>query len=458
MLDTTATQLLSKRIPSNFVVGVATASWQVEGDREGRGSSIWDDFAAVPGNIKDGSVANPACDHVNMLETDLDILADLGVDAYRFSFSWPRVMPGAGAPSAPGLDFYERLIDGLLARDIKPVATLYHWDLPSELQALGGWRNKDIYGKFADYADLLSSRFADRVSMWATFNEPWVSAFLGYATKIHAPGLGDPAAGLEVAYNLMVSHGHAMDALRANGAKSPGIVLNLTEVIAENASVSAIADHVDSLQNRFWLDLLAGRGIDPELMARTSSVTDWSFVEDAGVAKAATPIDWLGVNYYTPFRIVDSNSKAESGAVGQDFSLFPGTPSGGAMQPREPRTEMGWEIHPSSMTQTLVQTAQRLPDVPIYITENGAAFNDEFRNGEVLDYDRVEFLTSHINAALNALDQGVELRGYFAWSLMDNIEWAEGLTKRFGIYYVDHETQIRTPKLSAGLIKALSKH
>jgi beta-glucosidase len=455
MLDTTAIDSLSARIPSNFVVGAATASWQIEGDSQGRGSSIWDDFAAVPGNIKDGTKADPACDHVNRLETDLNLLAELGVDAYRFSISWPRVKPGDKEPSSSGIDFYNRLIDGLLEREIKPVATLYHWDLPSELQALGGWDNKDIYHRFADYAELMAKHYGDRVAMWATFNEPWVSAFLGYATKIHAPGIGDPAAGLRVAYNLMVSHGYAMDVLREYKVQQPGIVLNLTEVISEDSSVDHIADHVDSLQNRFWLDILAGRGIDQKLIERTRAVTDWSFVNQADLAKAAQPIEWLGINYYTPSRLIPSESWGDSGAVGQDFSLYPGTPLGAAMSPPEPRTEMGWEIHAPSMTTTLKQTAERLPDVPLYITENGGAFDDKLVDGEVNDSDRVDYYLNHINAALDAKDHGVDLRGYFAWSLMDNIEWAEGLAKRFGITYVDHVSQKRTPKLSYKMFQEL---
>jgi beta-glucosidase len=455
MLDTTAIDNLSKRINSDFIFGAATASWQIEGDSAGRGRSIWDDFADVPGNIKDRSKADPACDHVNRYQEDLDLLANLGVDAYRFSFSWPRVKPGNAKVSEKGMDFYERLIDGLLDRGIKPVATLYHWDLPSELQETGGWLNKEIYDHFADYAELMSAKFADRVEMWATFNEPWVSAFLGYATKIHAPGLGIPAAGLEAAYNLMVSHGYAMEALRANGAKNAGIVLNLTSVIADDPEVSRVADHVDALQNRFWLDLLAGRGIDQKLIDATASVTDWSFVSQEDVKKAAARIDWLGINYYTPFRLIAAETAGDSGAVGQDFSLFPGAPEGAAMKPLEPRTEMGWEIHAPSLTRTLQQTSQRLAGVPLFITENGGAFPDVLEDGQVDDKGRIDYYLGHINAALDAMDEGVDLRGYFAWSLIDNIEWAEGLTKRFGIVHVDHSTQVRTPKQSYFMLKKL---
>ncbi|BDQ00042.1 GH1 family beta-glucosidase [Aquiluna sp. KACHI24] len=448
---------LAKRLPQGFVLGAATASWQIEGDSAGRGRSIWDDFADVPGNIKDGTKADPACDHVNRLESDLDLLKSLGLDAYRFSVSWPRVMPGAKTASEQGLDFYDRLIDGLLERDIMPALTLYHWDLPSELQAIGGWTNPEIHKYFADYATLLGEKFADRVERWATLNEPWVSAFLGYATKIHAPGLGNPAAGLEAAYRLMTAHASGAVALRAAGAKNVGTVLNLTTAISDDPKVDHIADYVDLLQNRFWLDLLAGRGIDPLLVERTKQFTDWSFVSDQQLAQISKPIDWLGINYYTPFRVVPVSTEGGAWAVGQDFSLFPGTPAGGQMAPREPRTEMGWEIHPQSMTTTLQQTASRLPGVPLYITENGGAFPDNLVDGKVDDQDRISYYHSHISAVADAVDAGVDVRGYFAWSLMDNIEWAEGLTKRFGIVHVDYETMRRTPKASAEFLSALAK-
>lgn len=448
---------LAQRLPQGFVLGAATASWQIEGDSAGRGRSIWDDFADVPGNIKDGTKADPACDHVNRLESDLDLLKSLGLDAYRFSVSWPRVMPGAKAASKKGLDFYDRLIDGLLERNIMPALTLYHWDLPSELQAIGGWTNPEIHKYFADYATLLGEKFADRVERWATLNEPWVSAFLGYATKIHAPGLGNPAAGLEAAYRLMTAHASGAAALRATGAKNVGTVLNLTTAISDDPQVDHIADYVDLLQNRFWLDLLSGRGIDPLLIERTKQFTDWSFVLDEQLNQIANPIDWLGINYYTPFRVVPASTEGGAWAVGQDFSLFPGTPAGAQMAPREPRTDMGWEIHPQSMTTTLQQTSSRLPGVPLYITENGGAFPDKLVDGKVNDQDRISYYHSHISAVADAIDAGVDVRGYFAWSLMDNIEWAEGLTKRFGIVHVDYQTMQRTPKASADFLSALAK-
>jgi beta-glucosidase len=455
MSDTTPASRLAKRFPSNFIVGAATASWQVEGDSLNRGSSIWDDFASVPGNISDGTKADPACDHVNRLEEDLDNLAWLGVDAYRFSVSWPRVMPGGKSKSDAGLDFYERLVDGLRARNIKPVLTLYHWDLPSELQAIGGWNNRDIHNYFADYTEIVASRLGDKVDMWATLNEPWVSAYLGYTTKIHAPGLGDAAKGFEAAYRLMTAHASALEVLRSHGLKNLGTVLNLTTAIADEPEVEHIADYVDLLQNRFWLDLLAGRPLEQQLFDNTKHITDWAFLQEDQLKKIAAPIDWLGINYYTPFRVIAASEQSKR-AVGQDFSLFPGTPSGAAMNPLEPRTEMGWEIHAPSMTSTLIATAERLPGVPLYVTENGGAFDDKLVDGQVQDSGRVDYYLSHINASLDAMDQGVDLRGYFAWSLMDNIEWAEGLAKRFGIFYVDHVTQVRTPKDSAKLIRELT--
>jgi beta-glucosidase len=454
---TISPQDLAARFPKSFKLGAATASWQIEGDSAGRGRSIWDDFADVPGNIKDGTKADPACDHVNRLDQDLDLLAGLGFTDYRFSVSWPRVMPGGTKASAKGLDFYDRLIDGLLSRGIKPALTMYHWDLPSELQAEGGWTKPGIEEDFYNYASLLATRYADRVDRWATLNEPWVSAFLGYATKIHAPGLGDPAKGLEAAYRLMTAHATGMTALRENGARNAGTVLNLTTVIADSRSVENVADYVDLLQNRFWLDLLSGRGLSELLVERTKDITDWSFVSQSQLADIAKPIDWLGINYYTPFRVIEAGSSAGAEAVGQDFSLFPGAPVGGQMNPLEPRTEMGWEIHAPSMTTTLKQTSERLRGVPLYITENGGAFDDKLVDGQCDDQGRLDYYATHLSACADAIDQGVDLRGYFAWSLLDNIEWAEGLTKRFGIVHVDPQTQVRTPKSSAYYLRDLAK-
>lgn len=450
--DAAAAQLAA-RMPQDFIFGTATSSWQIEGSSATRGRSIWDDFAAVQGNIIDGTQADPACDHINRWRDDLDTLAWLGVAAYRFSFSWPRLLPdGKGAINKSGLDFYDRLIDGLLERGIKPVATMYHWDLPSKLQSDGGWASAHIYGAFTEYAELLASHFADRVDRWATLNEPWVSAYLGYATKIHAPGLGDPAKGLEVAYRLLVAHARALEVLRKHKAKNCGIVLNLSPVIAEDDGVAHAAAHMDGLLSRFWLDLLAGRGIPSDLIAGTASISDWSFVDGDDLKSISAPIDWLGINYYFPTRIASQSGQEMGKIVGNNNEVFPGTPPV-EFVPREPRTLMGWEIDAPSLTTTVEMTSERLPGVPLFITENGGAFDDHLIDGKVNDVDRCDYYRAHISATLDCVERGLPVRGYFAWSLFDNIEWAEGWTKRFGLIYVDPETQVRTPKASAYFIR-----
>lgn len=442
---------LAQLTPEKFIFGTATSSWQIEGASTGRGSSIWDDFARA-GHIKDGSTADPACDHVNRLEADLDLLSWLNVDAYRFSVSWPRVLPGAKSVSQSGLDFYDRLIDGLLERDIQPALTIYHWDLPSELEAKGGWTWPGITDAFANYTQVLAEKFADRVSMWATLNEPWVSSFLGYATNIHAPGRNDAASGFKAGYYLMLGHGKAMSVLRDYGADSPGTVLNLTSIIAD-PELEPARSHIDLLQNRFWLDLLAGRGISDELITNTSEILDWNFVDQTELDLISQPIDWLGINYYTPTRLSKASGTA---AVGQDLALYPGTPQQVSFNPLAPTTEMGWEIHAPSLLSTLKQTTSQLPNVPLYITENGGAFPDQLVDGKVLDHDRVSYYYDHIKTALESIEAGVDLRGYFAWSLLDNVEWAEGIAKRFGLFRVDFETQQRIPKLSAEFIRAIN--
>ena len=439
---------LAARIPSDFVLGFATSSWQIEGSSQSRGRSIWDDFSETPGKVLDGATADPACDHLNHIPDDLDLIKDLGAKAYRFSFSWPRVIPdGTGSVSATGLDAYDRIVDGVLKRGITPYATLYHWDLPSALQEKGGWLNPDSDRWFADYAHLVAEHFGDRIDTFATLNEPWVSAFLGYAAGIHAPGEKNAAASLEVFYRLMVASGHGIQALRAAGAKNPGLVLNLTTIIAEDDEVAEQAQLIDGLQNRMFLDLLAGRGLPDDVVKGTSSITDWAFVTPQGLDMAAEPLEWLGINYYTPTRVASTGEDAGK-IVGQGDSVYPGI-TGVSFVPKNPRTAMGWEIHAESLTTTLVATAERLPGVPLYVTENGAAFDDVVTHDGIHDLPRVDYYDSHIHAALDARDQGVDLRGYFAWSLFDNLEWAEGWTKRFGVVRVDADTQKRTPKDSA---------
>ena len=447
-VDIQRARALASRIPSDFTLGFATSSWQIEGSSASRGRSIWDDFSETPGKVLDGATADPACDHLNHLDEDLDLIRDLGANAYRFSFSWPRVIPeGSGAVSAPGLDVYDRLVDGVLERGLTPYATLYHWDFPSVLHAQGGWLHPDSHKWFADYAHLMAEHFGDRVDTFATLNEPWVSAFLGYAAGIHAPGEKNAAASLEVFYRLMVASGHGIQALRAAGVKNPGLVLNLTTIISEDDEVAEKAQLIDGLQNRIFLDLLAGRGLPEDVVEATSDITDWSFVTPQGLEMAAETLAWMGINYYTPTRVASSGADAGK-IVGQGDSVYPGM-SGVSFVPRNPRTAMGWEIHAESLTTTLITTAERLPGVPLYVTENGAAFDDVVSLEGIHDDNRVDYYDSHIHAALDAKDHGVDLRGYFAWSLFDNLEWAEGWTKRFGVVRVDADTQKRTPKDSA---------
>jgi len=435
-------------IPADFEVGVATSSWQIEGDVAGRGRCNWDDFAQIPGKIADGATGEPACDHVHRLDEDLALLDWLNVDAYRFSMSWPRIIPnGTGPVSASGLDFYDRLIDGLLERQIRPVATMFHWDLPSSLEDAGGWVNRDTAAAFADYASVVTEHFADRVDRWATLNEPWCPAFLGYAAGYFAPGRTEPGAALAAAYHLMLGHGLAVQRARAAGARNIGIVLNLTPVYAESAAAQAAADQIDGIQNRFFLDLLAGRGIPADVRERCADLTDWSFVrpEDADIMSA--PIDWLGENYYSVVRVAEPGDDADL-AIGQDTSAFPGIPPA-RFVPRDPRTDMGWEIYPDGMRDVLRMAAQALPGVPLWVCENGAATVEVIDASGVHDPGRIDYLDSHIRAVLQAREDGIDVRGYFLWSLLDNLEWATGWTKKFGIVRVDPATGERTKKDSA---------
>ena len=454
MSELTAKALeLAAMTPTDFIFGAATSSWQIEGNSSSRGASIWDDFANA-GRIKDGALADPACNHVLLYQTDLDLLSWLNVDAYRFSVSWPRVIPtGSGKASAVGLDFYDKLIDGLLARNIKPSLTIYHWDLPVELEAMGGWTWDGISESFSEYTNILAEKFSDRIDFWSTLNEPWVSAFLGYATAIHAPGRNDAASWFRAAYNLMLAHGKSLQVLREHNVKNAGTVLNLTSIIA-TSELAAAQEHIDILQNRFWLDLLAGRGVSPVLVENTKHILDWDFVDQAELDCISKPIDWLGINYYTPTRL--GMAAPASAAVGQDLALYPGTPQPISFNPLPPTTEMGWEIDASSLLTTLQQTSARLPNTPLYITENGGAFPDHIIDGKVLDFDRVDYFYTHIKTALEAVAQGIDLKGYFAWSLLDNIEWAEGISKKFGIIHNDFSNQKRTPKLSAEFLRELN--
>jgi beta-glucosidase len=450
---------LARALPADFTVGVGTSAWQVEGASASRGRCIWDDFAEVPGAIVDGTTADPACDHVARMESDVDLLGWLGVDAYRFSVAWARVQPGGRGPTSPeGLDFYDRLCDRLLARGITPIVTLYHWDLPSELQADGGWTNPKTGELFGQYANTVATRLGDRVGSWATLNEPWCTAFLGHAAGVHAPGRRDPAEALEVAYRLLVAHAHGMEGLRAAGVQSAGIVLNLMPTFPDDTHrddpvLRRASRHIDGLQNHLWLDALAGRGLNADVVASTAGITDWAFVDSTELGAVSAPVDWLGVNYYTVQRLVPVGSQAER-AVAQDVLAHPGCPPV-RFSPRPPLTTMGWEINPDGLGTTLRQTAAALPGVPLWVAENGMANADVVLEGICEDPVRVDYLSRHLEQVLAVRDEGVDVRGYLAWSLFDNIEWAEGWRQRFGLIHVDPMTQQRTPKASARWLRVL---
>ncbi|MEV0999148.1 GH1 family beta-glucosidase [Nonomuraea sp. NPDC050202] len=445
--------------PENFLWGTATAAYQVEGawNEDGRGPSIWDTFSHTPGLVAGGDTGDVACDHYHRLEEDLDILAELGVGAYRFSISWPRVQPGGrGALNRPGADFYNRLVDGLLARDIAPVATLYHWDLPQELEDAGGWPERETALRFADYARLMGETLGDRVRTWITLNEPWCSAYLGYASGVHAPARTDPAAALAAVHHLNLGHGLAVQALRSTAARDAqmSVTLNLHHVRGVSERDADAVRRADALSNRAFLGPMLEAAYPQDLIADTASVTDWSFVRDGDEATACQPLDVLGVNYYNPtlVRQWDGDSAKETADGHQDGAASPWIACEDIEFVKQPGpyTEMGWNIDETGLTELLLRLHRDYPGMPTMITENGAAFPDQVSaDGLVHDADRVDYLHRHLTAVSEAIAGGADVRGYFVWSLMDNFEWAHGYAKRFGIVRVDRETMRRTWKDSA---------
>ena len=439
--------------PPDFLWGVATSAPQIEGAADERGVSNWDFFAATPGKVHGGDNLLVACDHVHRYREDVALMRDLGVNAYRFSIAWPRVEPGAtGTFSAEGLGFYDRLVDELVGAGIDPVATLYHWDLPVELDRIGGWTNRDLASRFVDYALAVHDRIGDRVTMWATHNEPWCTAFLGYAAGVFAPGETDGAAGIAAVHHLLLSHGLAVQALRDAGAEQLGIVINTMPVHAQPGGGPALDDavrRVDGLFTRVWLDpLLTGTYPDDV----REDVAPWldDVVRAGDLDVISTPMDWLGVNYYHD----DFYEAAEPGV--DDGASQPGWPwvnvTGARYAPAgDDATDIGWPITPDGLRAHLVRLRADYPHLPpVHITENGAAYDDPMAaDGTIDDARRVAYLAAHIRAIAAARAEGVDVRGYFAWSLMDNFEWAEGYAMRFGLVHVDFETLVRTPRRSA---------
>ena len=441
-----------RRFPDGFLWGVATASYQVEGAaREGgRGVSIWDTFSHTPGKIRRGDTGDIACDAYHQLESDLDLLAGLGVGAYRFSIAWPRVQPkGSGEVNLEGLDYYRRLVDGLRARDIEPVATLYHWDLPQPLEDDGGWPERATAERFAEYAAIVARALGDGVARWITLNEPFVVANHGYRIGIHAPGRRDEAAAAAATHHLLLGHGLALSALRAElpAGVPVGYTLNLTVVRATTEQAKAAAEAIEAETNRVYLDPVL-YGTYPAGAVRPSLLPPAELIRDGDLAVISAPIDFLGVNYYRPGTVGWRSEDDELRRGEQRISGYPGAVN--VTIDGVPQSSMGWPIDASGLYDLLVQLHRQAPQLPLYITENGMAAEDYVDpEGGVDDDDRVGYLRDHLDAAARAIESGVDLRGYFCWSFLDNFEWAEGYQKRFGLVYVDYGTQRRTPKASA---------
>jgi beta-glucosidase len=433
------------RFPADFLWGTATAAYQIEGAAraDGRGPSIWDTFSHTPGRVQNGDNGDVAVDHYHRYAEDIALLAALGVRAYRFSVSWPRVQPdGRGPVNQRGLDFYRRLVETLAGHGIEPVVTLYHWDLPQALQNGGGWLARDTAARFADYAATVAGALGDQDAQWTTLNEPWCSAFLGYAVGQHAPGIADPAMAFRAAHHLLLGHGLAAHAIRAAtlSRAQVSLVLNpapVTPASDRPADLDA-ARRVDAVQNRLFLDPVLRGHYPADLAADTAHWTNGDFVRPGDEHVIATPLDMLGVNYYQPLRVA-------AGAAGEYG--HPGTAGTRMLPPPGARTAMDWEIEPRGLVEVLERIHADYPRVPLVVTENGAAFDDRIGpDGRIHDADRIRFLDGHVRAAHTAIERGVDLRGFFVWSFLDNFEWAEGYAKRFGLVYVDYASQRRILK------------
>jgi len=452
--------------PPGFVFGSATASYQIEGAaaEDGRLPSIWDTYSHTPGRVWNGDTGDVACDHYHRLDEDLDIMASLGLDAYRFSVAWPRIVPeGRGRVEQRGIDFYSRLVDGLLERGIAPVATLYHWDLPQTLEDAGGWPERATAEAFAEYAAVIGGALGDRVATWTTLNEPWCSAYLGYGSGAHAPGRTSGAAALAAVHHLNLGHGLAVQALRSVVTNDPeySITLNFHVLRGEGETGPAAMRKIDALANRAFTHPLLKGEYPADLLEDTASVTDWSFVRADDLRTINQPIDVLGVNYYSTARVRlwDGVSPRQNADGHKDMggSPWPGASDVEFVPQPGPYTDMGWNIEPAGLEELLVGLHEEFPGLPLMITENGAAFPDVVGDdGSIRDDDRVDYLHRHLAAAHRALSRGVDLRGYFVWSLFDNFEWGYGYSKRFGVVRVDYDTLERTPKASAHWFAALA--
>ena len=416
--------------PSTFVWGTATAAYQVEGaaTEDGRGESIWDRFSATPGNVANGDTGAIACDTYHRYAEDIRLMRTLGIGAFRLSVAWPRILPeGRGPVNRAGLDFYDRLVDDLLANGLDPYVTLYHWDLPQALEENGGWPVRDTVDAFTEYTEVVVARLGDRVRHWITQNEPWVISWLGYGLGVHAPGRTSDSDALAAGHHILLAHGRAAEVLRREAPDSEvGIAVDLVPMYPFSDTEADIeaAHREDGFRNRWFLDAVLGRGYPEDMLERYAEILPP--IADGDLETIAAPLDFLGINYYT--RNVVRAGVGEVATEGAEH------------------TDMGWEVYPDGLRDLLVRlhAEYELPD--LYITENGAAFPDSRNNGTVPDPRRIAYLGGHLDAVASAIADGVPVRGYFLWSLLDNFEWAFGYSRRFGIVYVDFETLERVPK------------
>ncbi|MBO3086354.1 GH1 family beta-glucosidase [Cellulomonas fengjieae] len=449
-----------RQFPADFLWGSATAAYQIEGafDEDGRGPSIWDTFSRTPGKVLNGDTGDVAVDHYHRVPEDIAIMTDLGLQAYRFSIAWPRVQPtGSGEFNQAGLDFYVDLADRLIAAGIKPVATLYHWDLPQALEDEGGWANRQTALNFAVYARKLAEVLGDRIHVWTTLNEPWCSAFLGYGSGVHAPGVTDDAKALAAVHHLNLAHGLAGRAIKdVLGDDTPiSVTLNLhvTRAASDSPEDLEAKRRIDTIANDVFLSPMLDGEYPKEVFGDTEGISDWSFVQDGDLELIKVPLALLGVNYYSTNRVQHGTPAVGDGTPGPDGhrssenSAWTGATNVEWVAQPGPYTAMGWNIEPQGLVDLLMELHERYPNVPMAITENGAAFYDEVSaDGRVHDPDRVAYLHDHIDAVGEAMDRGADVRGYFVWSLLDNFEWAYGYDRRFGVVRVDYQTQERTVK------------
>jgi beta-glucosidase len=448
----------ARTFPAGFLWGAATAAFQVEGATavDGRTDSIWDVHCRRPGAIVGGDTGEPAADHYRRMREDVALMAELGLTSYRFSVAWSRIRPDGGPVNPVGLDFYRRLVDELLAHDIAPWVTLYHWDLPQVLEDAGGWPARDTAYRFAEYADTVYGALGDRVGYWTTMNEPFCAALLGYASGEHAPGRAEPAAAVAAVHHLLLGHGLAVQAIRArNPHETPGITLNFapTEPLdpADPADVDT-ARRVDGLQNRLFLEPVLRGHYPADVLADLAPYGLPEHIRDGDLDVISTPVALLGVNYYLT-NVVSAHPAPAPPASdvvtpSPPGSIWVGAEHASFRRSGHPLTGQDWEIDPDGLTGLLIGLNRDYPDVPLYVTENGAAFPDEVVDGAVHDPDRTAFLAGHLRAIHAAIEAGADIRGYFYWSLLDNFEWAWGYGQRFGLVHVDYETQRRTVKSS----------